>query len=283
METQQTGNGRQGPTTAINLSKDERTISLMGGMALALLGLKQRGLPGLGIALVGSNLILRSMFGHSVVYKMLGINRALVSKTAAVSVPHKQGIRIEESVTINRPRASLFRFWRDFANLPLFMENLKSVTVLDHKRSHWVVEGPANMKAEWDAEIVNEIENEVIAWRSTDSKIVDHAGAVHFNDAPGGRGTEVRVVMEYTPPGGIVGAAVAKLFGKGPKQQVASDLRRFKQLMEAGEIPTTEGQSSGRDSERPVAPDYHEETKPKDVVQQASEESFPASDAPAYY
>jgi uncharacterized membrane protein len=274
MEAQQAETGHRGPATGINVSKNERTASLMGGAALALVGIKQRGLAGLGMALVGANLIIRSVFGHSMIYRMLGINRAVVSKTAAVSVPHEQGIRVEDSVTINRPRESLFRFWRDFANLPLFMENLKSVTMIDHKRSHWVVEAPAKTSVEWDAEIVNEQENELIAWRSIGSKMINHAGTVHFNDALDG-GTEVHVVMEYTTPAGVVGTVIARLFGKGPQQQISADLRRFKQLMETGEVPATGSQPSGRR--------FSEHHKHKDVVQEASEQSFPASDAPAYY
>jgi uncharacterized membrane protein len=99
---------------------------------------------------------------------------------------------------------------------------------------------------EWDAEIINEQENRLIAWASVEGADIDNSGFVRFQPAPGNRGTEVKVVIEYNPPGGAVTATLAKLFGEEPKQQIGDDLRRFKMLMEAGEIATTEGQPSGR-------------------------------------
>jgi uncharacterized membrane protein len=113
-------------------------------------------------------------------------------------------------------------------------------------RSHWVAKAPAGTTVEWDAEVYNEKENEMIAWRSLEGSQVDNAGSVHFTPAPGGRGTQVRVVLKYDPPAGVIGAAVARLFGESPAQQIDEDLRRFKQLMEAGEVATTTGQPSGR-------------------------------------
>jgi uncharacterized membrane protein len=126
------------------------------------------------------------------------------------------------------------------------MDHLESVTVQDDKRSHWVAKAPAGTTVEWDAEIINEKENELIAWRSLDGADVDNAGSVRFSEATGGRGTVVKVSLEYDPPAGIIGSLIAKLFGEEPSQQVQEDLHRFKQVMETGERPTTEGQSSGR-------------------------------------
>ncbi|HVF86762.1 MAG TPA: SRPBCC family protein, partial [Pyrinomonadaceae bacterium] len=122
----------------------------------------------------------------------------------------------------------------------------ESVRVTDDKRSHWVAKAPAGTTVEWDAEVYNEKQNEMIAWRSLEGADVDNAGSVHFERASGGRGTVVKVSLKYDPPGGVIGATIAKLFGEAPDQQIQEDLRRLKQVMEAGEIPTTEGQSSGR-------------------------------------
>jgi len=154
--------------------------------------------------------------------------------------------RVERSVTINHPRADLYRFWRNFENLPRIMRHLESVTVLSPERSHWKAKAPAGRSVEWDAVIINEVENELIAWKSVDEAEVPNAGSVHFSDATGGRGTVVRVVLEYAPPAGKLGATIAKLLGEEPDVQVREDLRRFKQMLETGEVATTEGQSSGR-------------------------------------
>ena len=129
----------------------------------------------------------------------------------------------------------VYRFWRNFENLPRFMDHLESVAVIDEDRSHWVAKAPAGTKVEWDAVIHNEIEDELIAWRSLPGSEVNNAGSVHFEPTADGRGTEVRVILSYDPPAGKVGAAVAKLLGEEPSQQVEEDLRRFKQVMDAGE------------------------------------------------
>jgi uncharacterized membrane protein len=155
-------------------------------------------------------------------------------------------IRLAKSALINRSPEELYRFWRDFQNLPQFMFHLDSVQVIDDKRSHWVAKAPAGRRVEWDAEIVEERPDQLIAWRSLPTSDVSHSGSVRFEPAPAGRGTIVRVDMRYKPPAGLPGAAAAKLFGKEPGQQVQEDLRRLKQLIEAGEIITTEGQSAGR-------------------------------------
>jgi uncharacterized membrane protein len=164
-------------------------------------------------------------------------------------VAYGRGIRVEKSITINREPAQIYEFWRNLENLPRFMDHLESVTAYDDKRSHWVATGPAGKSVEWDAEIINEVPNELIGWRSLEDSEVDNAGSVQFRRAAGGRGTEVRVTMRYDPPGGALGAVVAKLFGEEPSQQVEGDLRRLKALLETGEVPTTEGQPTGRDDD----------------------------------
>ena len=141
---------------------------------------------------------------------------------------------LTEGVGPGKPVEELYQFWRNFENLPRFMDHLESVTIIDEGRSHWVVKGPAGIRVEWDAEIHNEIPNELIAWRSLAGSEVDNAGSVHFMPTEIGD-TEVRVVLRYDPPAGKLGATVARLFGEEPSRQVAEDLRRLKQVVEAGE------------------------------------------------
>jgi len=146
-----------------------------------------------------------------------------------------RGMRVTKVITVNRPPDEVYAFWHDFQNLPTFMDHLESVQITGDRRSHWKAKGPAGTTVEWDAEITEDRPNERIAWRSVGGTI-DTSGSVRFVPAPGGRGTEVRVEMEYTPPAGALGAAVAKLFGEEPNQQVQADLRAFKQVMETGEV-----------------------------------------------
>ncbi len=155
-------------------------------------------------------------------------------------------VHIETSIAIDKSPDELYTFWRDFSNLPLFMRNLESVTELNSTQSHWVAKGPAGTHIEWDAEIYNEKENELIAWRSLENADVVNAGSVRFQVGPSGHGTFVRVTMNYNPPAGKVGAGLTQLLGAQPEQLIKEDLRRLKQIMEAGEIATVDGQPSGR-------------------------------------
>jgi len=218
---------------------------MVGGGILTVFGLSRRSLGGLALAAAGGSLLYRGLSGHCSLYQALDINTA-EQPGPATSVRAGHGFKVEQSMTINRPAADLYRFWRNFENLPRFMTHLQSVTVQGGNRSHWVARGPMGMPVEWDAEIHNERDNELIAWRSLEGSQVDTAGSVHFRQLPGSRGTEVRIVLKYDPPGGKVGAALAGLFGASGECLVREDLRRFKQLLEAGEIPTTEGQPQGR-------------------------------------
>lgn len=155
-------------------------------------------------------------------------------------------VHIETSIAIDRSPEELYAFWRDFTNLPVFMMNLEWVTQLDSTRSHWIANGPMGKRVEWDAEIYNEKENELIAWRSLENADVINAGSVRFQAGPEGHGTFVRVTVNYNPPAGAIGVSLAKLLGAEPEQLIKEDLRRLKQIMEAGEMATIDGQTSGR-------------------------------------
>jgi uncharacterized membrane protein len=151
------------------------------------------------------------------------------------------GVRIEQVVTINRPIEQVYEFWRNFENLPRFMRHLEAITVLGNRRSRWRAKAPAGMAVEWEAELIQEKEHDRLAWRSLPGSQIENSGSVRFERAPGARGTELRVQLQYRPPAGSLGRAFAWLFGEEPSQQIADDLRRFKQLMETGEIPLSDG------------------------------------------
>ena len=227
-----------------SLGENERLTSLIGGGALVLMGLRQGSLRGALTALTGGGLLYHG-----------ATSKKSITDTVGDAVGVGQTVKVEKTVSIfNKSPEDLYQFWRNFENLPSFMRHLKSVTVIDEQRSHWVVKAPGNSTVEWDAEIViDDPEMKLIAWSSVADATIDNSGFVRFQTAPPGRGTEVKVVLEYNPPGGIVGMTIAKLFGEEPEQQLGDDLRRFKQLMETGEIATTEGQSSGRGREGSTA------------------------------
>jgi uncharacterized membrane protein len=149
-------------------------------------------------------------------------------------------VLVGRSVTIDKPREELYAFWRDFKNLSAFMHNVKSVSVIDAHRSHWVIDAPAGQTVEWDAEIIQDEPGQAIRWQSLEGASVRNAGLVEFLDSPDRRGTVVRVTLTYDPPGGTLGKLIAKLLQKEPKVQARQDLRRFKQLMETGEVSTAQ-------------------------------------------
>jgi len=234
----------EGQAPQINVGAQERLISAGAGALLALYGLKRGGLGGILVAASGAMLVQRAVTGHCRVYEALGMNTA-DTDGAAPEAYFERGIQVVERFTVMKSPEELYSFWRNFENLPRFMKHLESVRCEGEKRSHWVANGPAGYKVEWDAEIINDEPNRLIAWRSLGGADVDNAGSVRFTSAPGDRGTEVSVTMDYIPPAGRAGAFIAKLFGRDADQMIREDLRRFKQLIETGEVPTTEGQSRG--------------------------------------
>jgi uncharacterized membrane protein len=157
----------------------------------------------------------------------------------------QRGIHVHESATINRPVGEVYGFWHNFENLPRFMTHLESVQVLDDRRSRWRAKAPAGTKVEWEAETIEDIPNKLIAWRALESSDVPNSGRVWFLAAPGDRGTEVHVELQYNPPVGAIGALIAKFFGEEPSQQVKGDLRRFKQVMETGEVVRSDASVHG--------------------------------------
>ena len=232
----------------INVGETERWLSMALGGGLLFYGVKRGSRDGIVLSLLGTGLIYHGTSGHSTLYEVAGIDTARGLPRPATTVRHGRGAKFESSVIINKPAEELYRFWRKFENLPRFMSDLGSVKSYNDRRSHWTVKALAETKYEWDAEIINEIPNELLAWRTLEGADLDHAGSVRFEKAPGGRGTKVKVTLEYRPPGGKIGVGLAKVFGQEPEQIIQRDLLRFKQLMEAGEIATVEGQPSSRRS-----------------------------------
>ncbi len=166
-------------------------------------------------------------------------------KSERPGVSGNRGKKVVKSCTINKGAAELFQFWRRLQNLPRFTRHLISVEETGENRSHWIAKSPMGTVSEWDALIVNEHLNELIAWESEPGSEIENAGSVRFREAPGAQGTEVTVSLEYVPPAGKIGSAIAKLYGEEPELTVEDDLLRFKALMETGEIPTTEGEPAG--------------------------------------
>jgi uncharacterized membrane protein len=240
-------------TSSINVAGVERWASALGGAALTAYGIKQlkdRSPAGAALAAAGGALIYRGATGHCPMYAAAGITTAGERDADATrsALAGARGVHVEEVVTINAPAEQLYLFWRNFELLPRFMDHLVAVTVIDERCSHWVAKAPAGRTVQWNAEIINEIPGELIGWRTLDGSDIVSAGSVRFKPAPGGRGTEVRVRLQYDPPAGKVGATVAWLLGHEPSQTIHEDLRRFKQLIEAGERPTIDGQPRGKRS-----------------------------------
>lgn len=232
-----------------NVGRNERIASSVAGGALVAYGIKQGGVVGTVLSVLGGGLVLRGTTGHCNVYKALDVNTAdKKSKDSPFGKGRAGKIHVTKSVTINKSQQELYDFWRNFENLPQFMSHLESVKKIDNKRSHWKAKAPFGSSVEWEAEVTSDQPNERIGWKSVEGSDIPNSGVVEFLPTST-RGTEVKVVLTYEPPAGKIGSLIAKLFGEEPSQQVADDLRRFKRLMESGAIITVEGQSSGRKAE----------------------------------
>ena len=229
-ESRELDSVREGLRT--NVEFPERVGSMLAGAALVGLALLPRSRARLLLAAGGAALIHRGATGHCHLYERLGINsRQLNDQTG---VPGNKGIKVTEQVVIGRPAAEIYRFWRRLENLPQFMEHVKNVEEWDELRSHWKVRGPAGHDVEWTAQIVTDREGELISWESLPGAEVQNAGSVRFERLDD-HNTNVKVMLQYQPPAGVLGAAIAKLFGEAPEQQLRDDLGRLKKLLETAE------------------------------------------------
>jgi uncharacterized membrane protein len=239
-----------------NVGHTERLISLVGGAALAAYGLDRRDLAGGFCAVVGAELIRRGATGHCVVYDALNVSTASDATShgphrdlragRAATVRASRSVKIEHAVTVKRPVEEVFAFWRNPSNLPRLIDFVESVEMLSDRRAHWRARGPAGTTIEWDAEIINEIPNELLAWKSVGDADIPNAGSLRFRRAPDGRGTEVRLVIEYEPPAGHLGAWLAKLIKENPDAQLREALQRFTQIAETRGALGTEEETSRR-------------------------------------
>jgi uncharacterized membrane protein len=204
----------------------DQVAPMLAGGALAMYGLAQRSLKGAALAVLGGALAY--------------------SGVASAKAADAAGAEIQATVTMQASPQQIYRFWRQLSNLPRFMSHVQRVQELDSARSHWVGQGPGGVTLEWDAEIIEDRENQLISWRTLPGAALPHAGIVSFTPAPPGRGTEVRLALAYDPPGGVVGDALVGLFGDAPALKLKNDLYLLRQLLDAGEIISTKGQPSGR-------------------------------------
>ena len=236
------------PTSGINVGEVERYASAVGGTILAIQGLRRGTFGGMSLALLGGSLIYRGVTGHCSAYGLLKIDTS--DKHQADPAGHiRHGHLARHSVTVGRPASDLYAYWREVENAPKFMNRITKVEKTGESTSHWVAQGPLGTTFEWDSEIIVDEPGRLIAWKSLPGAAIEQAGTVRFEEAPDGRGTSVTVELNYEPPAGSLGLAVARLLGEDPDRQTLDNLHHFKQLMETGPIPKTEGRSTVRSSD----------------------------------
>ncbi len=230
----------------VNVGQIERILSIAGGSALAIYGIARRNTAGIGLALVGGELIRRGATGHCYLYQFLDLNTNDESPSTVASLPDNKGVRIKRSMTILRPADELYAFWRDVEKSPLYMHGIESVKATDTTHSHWVAKVPVgDVAIEWNSEITEDVPDRLIAWRVEGQSPLGSGGQVRFEQAADGKGTIVTSEIEYPVFGGMLGAEAGKILGHLPEQEVRENLRQFKQIMESGEIPTLSGQPVG--------------------------------------
>jgi uncharacterized membrane protein len=232
----------------VNVGEAERTWSTALGIGATAYGLFRRDPLGIVLAGVGTAFLVRGLTGHSESYRQLEVDTAL-GQTPDPTKLYRKGLHLAEAVTVSRPRVELYDFFQDLTNQSRFMEHVDEVEVRPDGTSTWHCEGPGGIPYTYDAEVINEEPGRLLSWRTVHGTPVQHVGTARFIDAPGGRGTEVRLELQYLPPvGGAVasfGRTLLKLVGQDPARDVRRGLRNFKRLMETGELPTIDGQAKG--------------------------------------
>jgi uncharacterized membrane protein len=229
---------------SVNVGQTERLISMLTGGLLFLYALGRRSWNGFGLALIGGELLRRGMTGHSYLYQMLDISTYYAPATISM-LPMRQGIKVRRSMTIERSPEELYRFWRNVEHAPSYMQCIRLVKVIDKTKSHWVGVTAGGATIEWDSEITEDIPNRLIAWRTIGRAPIGVGGRITFTPAPADKGTVATVEMEFSSKGSILGEPVEMLIAHLPEREVRETLRRFKELMEAGEIPAIAGQPVG--------------------------------------
>jgi uncharacterized membrane protein len=217
---------------SLSLVDAENWLALAASTTLLLVGASRRSTAGACLVVASAPLLYRGITG-----RWPGLNGFAEPNSTRSALGGDRGVHVRESIRLEAPVGDIYRFWRRLENLPQFMTHLHRVTETSGGISHWVASGPAGFTVKWDAEIINEVENKVLAWRSLPGSDVVTAGSVTFNAVRGGRSTQVSVHLQYAPPAGKAGALIASLFGREPSQTVREDLRHVKQWLEAGEVP----------------------------------------------
>jgi len=228
--------------TLVPVSDVERWGALTGAALLFAYGVSRRSVPGVCVATMAMPLAYRGVVGRWPT-SVLSLLRA--GDDTRVALAGDRGVQVFEAVRLERPLGEIYAFWRTLGNLPRFMSHLESVTESSDGRSRWVAKGPAGLRVEWQAEIIHEVPNQVIGWRSLPGSDVVTAGSVNFGRVRGGRSTQVSVRLQYAAPAGHVGAVVAGVLGHDPAQTIREDLRRLKQVLEGGEVPRADATIRG--------------------------------------
>lgn len=234
------------PGPEVNVGDFERGASIAVGTALVALALSQRRAAGaLSFGLLGAYLSWRGATGHCALYDALDTGSAEDEEDERLDAGGHDDVSTDASATIACPPDEVYAFFRRLENVPRFMAFIESVQEVDETRSRWVARTPGGQVLDWEAEVLEDRPGELIAWRSRPGALVHHAGAVRFRPAPKGRGTEVRLDVEFEPPGAPLGRALAHVLGSATEYLAEEDLRRLKQILEAGETATTRGQPRG--------------------------------------
>lgn len=208
-----------------NVGNAERLVTLLAGAAL--LGYAWRS-SSKRLGLASAGLLLRGAAGYCPAYAAMGVDHADTKEALSGS----RGVHVRESIVINASAEELYRFWRQLERLPEVMPHLEKVEQLDAKRSRWTAKALDRMPIAWDAEVINEVANETIGWKTVDGEKIQHAGSVTFKPAPSGRGTEVRVHLQYAAPGGRAASWLAWLAGEDPARLTHEGLRALKRRFE---------------------------------------------------